>query len=312
MKIPCIVGPTATGKSDSALYIAEKYPIEIIVMDSATIYKGMDIGTAKPKIEELICPHHLLDIRDPSESYNASDFRNDTLGLINQISARNRIPVIVGGTMMYFKVLREGLHDLPTSIPEIRAQIENKAQELGWPEIHKQLENIDPVTASRLSPNDSQRISRAYEIYLITGNTLSNLISKNKTKTEEHEYFTISLETQNREILHKRIKDRFLKMMDMGFLNEVRALYDRGDLNESLPSIRCVGYSQLWSYLDGKICLEEAIEKGIAATRQLAKRQFTWLRSIKDREIIDCLSLQKNQLVLEAFERFLGVNNLRP
>lgn len=311
MRVACIVGPTASGKSESALYIAKKNPIEIIVMDSATIYRGMNIGTAKPTKEEMLCPHHLIDIRDPSEAYNASDFRNDALRLIDEITSRNHIPLIVGGTMMYYKILREGLHELPHSDPEVRARIDAQAQEYGWPEIHKALKAVDPVTAARLAPNDSQRISRAYEIFLISGKPMSEFFASKKNNDCEHEFCTISLETDNRELLHQKIRERFLKMMEMGFLEEVQGIFNRGDLTEALPSIRCVGYSQLWAYIKGQISLEEAIEKGIAATRQLAKRQFTWLRSIEDRTRIDCFSPQKNKLVLEAFENCLSVKNSR-
>lgn len=291
--IICLTGPTAAGKSAATHAIAERWPVEIIVMDSATIYRGMDIGTAKPSVEEQAAiQHHLLDIRDPSESYSAAAFAQDTLNLIDTIFKRGNYPLICGGTLMYYKALREGLNDLPESVPEIRAQIEHEAAIAGWPAMHAQLEKVDPITAARLAPNDSQRVQRALEVYRISGRSLSDWIRENKPTHQgqnNYRYHTISLEPSDRSQLHARIATRYQTMIEQGLLQEVEALYQREDLNITLPSIRCVGYRQIWEHLDGNCTLEEAIEKAIVATRQLAKRQLTWLRSDKERTIIDCL-----------------------
>jgi len=280
----CIAGPTASGKSAIARRIAQKWPCEIINVDSATIYRGMDIGTAKPSLEERASVlHHLLDILDPLESYSAAAFRRDALACVNQIRARGRLPLLVGGTMLYFKALREGLNDLPTADPEIRKELEARAAELGWPAMHAQLRAIDPVTASRLSPNDSQRIQRAIEIWRITGKPMSELLSAPEQTDHPLKTVTLSLEPAERSHLHRRIAERFDQMLNEGLVQEVQALRARGDLHTNLPSIRCVGYRQLWSMLNGETTLAEAREQAIAATRQLAKRQLTWLRSLPDR-----------------------------
>lgn len=290
-KILCISGPTAAGKSASVLALSKAIPIEIISMDSATIYKSMDIGTAKASVEEqTLVPHHLLDIRDPVESYSAADFVDDTLRLISDIEARGHRPVIEGGTMMYYKALREGLHDLPKADAALRERIEVKAAELGWPAMHQQLADLDPITAERLAPNDSQRISRALEIIELSGKPMSELLSEQKKTQHDYDFVTVSLEPIDRSLLHQQIAKRFDQMMTMGFLDEVKALYKRRDLTPELPSIRCVGYRQLWDYLDGNCSYAEAVERGIAATRQLAKRQITWLRSQPERIQIDCFS----------------------
>ena len=290
-QILCICGPTAAGKSAAVLALAKLRPIEIIAMDSATIYKGMDIGTAKASAaEQAQVPHHLLDIRDPLASYSAADFVSDTLALIPAIQARGSLPVIEGGTMMYYKALREGLHDLPKADATLRAEIEAEAKRIGWPAMHQQLASVDPTTAARLAPNDSQRIARALEIYRISGSTMSALIAKQKAPSHDYDFVTISLEPRERSRLHQQIEKRFKQMLAMGFLDEVQSLYQRPDLHPDLPSIRCVGYRQLWDYLAGNCSYEEAVERGIAATRQLAKRQITWLRSQPERIQIDCFS----------------------
>ncbi|WP_432786860.1 tRNA dimethylallyltransferase [Oligella sp. MSHR50489EDL] len=290
-RILCICGPTAAGKSASVLALAKSTPIEIISMDSATIYKTMDIGTAKAGAEEQAqVPHHLLDIRDPLESYSAADFVADTLALIPAIQSRGNLPVIEGGTMMYYKALREGLHDLPKADAALRAEIEAEAAAIGWPAMHQKLSALDPETAARVAPNDSQRISRALEVMQLSGEPMSSLIAKQKTPLHDYDFITLSLEPVERSLLHQQIEKRFMQMLTMGFLDEVKNLYQRKDLHPDLPSIRCVGYRQLWDYLDGNCSYDEAVERGIAATRQLAKRQITWLRSQPERIQIDCFS----------------------
>lgn len=308
--IICIAGPTAAGKSASVLTLAEHLPIEIINVDSATIYRGMDIGTAKPSAaEQSLVPQHLLDIRDPSESYSAADFYHDTLRLIQEIQQRGRIPILAGGTMMYYKTLREGLHDLPSADEALRHAIEQEAAEKGWATMHAQLHQLDPVTAERLSPNDSQRIQRALEVIILTGKPLSVLFAEQKNHDIPYQFITISLEPENRADLHARIAERFQQMMDKGFLEEVRHLYQRGDLHTNLPSIRCVGYRQLWGHLAGEVDLDTAIEQGIAATRQLAKRQITWLRSQPDRIQINCFDQNVPQQVLHQVKSLLSLKH---
>lgn len=288
----CLAGPTASGKSAASLALARRWPVEIIVMDSATIYRGMDIGTAKPSPgEQAQAPHHLLDIRDPAETYSAAEFRADALALIDAIRARNRLPVICGGTMMYYKVLREGIAALPQADAALRAQIDEEARRRGWPALHAELALHDPVTAARLAPNDSQRLQRAIEIHRATGVPMSAWLARGKPQAPpSHRYLTLSLEPADRLALHARIARRYHAMQDAGLLDETARLHARGDLHPGLPSVRCVGYRQLWDHLEGKITLGEAVEQAIAATRQLAKRQLTWLRSDPERSIVDCLS----------------------
>jgi tRNA dimethylallyltransferase len=294
MSIPivCLAGPTAAGKSATTLALAARWPIEVINVDSATIYRGMDIGTAKPsKTEQQQVPQHLLDIRDPASSYSAAEFSQDATGLIDAILKRGRIPLLCGGTMMYYKALREGLNDLPGADPAIRAAIELEAQQQGWPELHRQLGQFDPLTAQRLAPNDSQRLQRAIEIYRLTGQPMSSLLTGGRPEQDKRfDYLTVSLEPSDRLALHARIAMRYRQMMEMGLLEEVQALHRRPDLHPGLPSVRCVGYRQLWEHLDGTIDLDTAIEQAIAATRQLAKRQLTWLRAQPQRIVIDCLA----------------------
>ncbi|MDQ8034537.1 MAG: tRNA (adenosine(37)-N6)-dimethylallyltransferase MiaA [Bordetella sp.] len=299
--ILCLAGPTAAGKSASTLALAERWPLEIINVDSATIYRGMDIGTAKPSpAEQARVPQHLLDIRDPAEAYSAAEFRDDTLRLIDEIRARGRIPLLAGGTMMYYKALREGLDDLPQADPALRADIEAEAAARGWPALHADLARLDPVTAARLSPNDSQRISRALEVCRLSGQPMSALLTGGSSAPGPHHYVTISLEPGDRAGLHARIQQRFDAMLAAGLLDEVRRLRARPDLNTSLPSIRCVGYRQMWAHLDGEIDLEQAREQGIAATRQLAKRQLTWLRAQPERIVIDCLAADTVARTIDA------------
>ena len=289
-----IMGPTASGKTAAALAIAQDRPVEIISVDSALVYREMDIGTAKPSSEELASvPHHLIDIIDPLEAYSVAQFRADAIRLVGEIQARGALPLLVGGTMMYFKGLVDGLDDLPGADPALRAALDLEAARIGWPGMHARLRELDPVTADRLAPNDAQRINRALEIIALSGQPMSALLAK-RTKPElPFELVSFGLETDERAVLHKRIALRFDQMLgqrdDTGLVAEVARLRARGDLSPTLPSIRCVGYRQTWDYLDGKFNRTTLREQGIIATRQLAKRQVTWLRAMPDRIVIDCL-----------------------
>lgn len=273
-----LMGPTASGKTGLALQLATKMPCEIISVDSALIYRGMDIGTAKPTAEELaIVPHHLIDIKDPAESYSAADFRNDALTLMQQISAKGKIPLLVGGTMLYYKALLEGLSPLPQANAEVRAQIEKQAQQIGWQGLHQQLAVIDPQSAQRIHPNDPQRINRALEVYYLTGKSLTEL-TEQKGEPLPYRLLQFAIAPQERAVLHQRIELRFQQMLAHGFQQEVEKLFARKDLHLNLPSIRCVGYRQMWEFLQGKYDFAEMEYRSICATRQLAKRQMTWLR----------------------------------
>lgn len=299
----CLAGPTAAGKSASTLALAERWPLEIVNVDSATIYRGMDIGTAKPSPEEQArVPQHLLDILDPAQSYSAAEFRADALRLIGEIRARGRIPLLAGGTMMYYKALRDGLDDLPQADPALRAELEARAARQGWPALHAELAVLDPVTAARLAPNDSQRIQRALEICQLSGQPMSALLQRGQRKPDDdpNQYLTVSLEPSDRAALHARIEQRFDAMLARGLLDEVRGLHARPDLHPGLPSVRCVGYRQMWAHLDGEIDLDTAREQGIAATRQLAKRQITWLRAQPERVVVDCLAADAVARTIQA------------
>ena len=303
----CLAGPTASGKTAAALAIAQELPVEIISVDSALVYRGMDIGTAKPSAQELASvPHHLIDIRDPLQAYSAAEFVRDANALISDIRARGKTPLLVGGTMLYFKALFDGLDDMPPADPAVRAVLEAEALAKGWPALHAELAAVDPVTAARLAPADSQRIQRALEVYRISGQPLSHFhATRNATKSEAaHAISTgasdlISLEPVDRIWLHDRIAQRFDAMLAAGFLDEVHALRARGDLHPDLPSMRCVGYRQAWEALDGKFPLTELRDRGIFATRQLAKRQITWLRSMPQRHIVACDAPDALQQVLQ-------------
>lgn len=275
----CLMGPTASGKTALAQRLYDELPVDLISVDSAQVYRGMDIGTAKPTAEELLAlPHRLIDIRDPSEAYSAAMFREDALREISEIHQAGRTPLLVGGTMLYFRALEYGLSPLPEADPEVRKRLDAEASELGWPEMHARLQAIDPDTAARLQPTDPQRIQRALEIYEITGEQMSVLLAAHEEPELPFQLVKIAITPDDRGVLHERIAARFLHMMNMGFLQEVRTLFQCTDLHENLPSIRCVGYRQLWKHLQGEWDLDTAIERGIAATRQLAKRQLTWLR----------------------------------
>lgn len=276
-----IMGPTASGKTDLAVALHKHLPVEIINVDSAQIYRGMDIGTAKPDKRTLeIAPHRLMSFCDPAESYSAAQFAIDARREMTEITANNKVPLLVGGTMLYFKVLLEGLAQLPEADTKIRNQIQQQADSEGWPSLHRELQKIDPVAASRLHPNHSQRIQRAIEVYRITGTPLSELQKQSKTGLDNvYDIKQFALVAEDRRLLQQRIEKRLQIMMKLGFENEVRALYQRGDLDTSKPAIRSVGYRQLWDYFEGHCCLSEAEERAVIATRQLAKRQQTWLRS---------------------------------
>ncbi|STY61835.1 tRNA (adenosine(37)-N6)-dimethylallyltransferase MiaA [Mannheimia glucosida] len=273
-----LMGPTASGKTDLAIALRQELPVEVISVDSALIYKGMDIGTAKPSKEELaLAPHRLIDILDPAESYSAMNFHADALREMADITAQGKIPLLVGGTMLYYKALLEGLSPLPSADPAIRAEIESRAAQHGWATLHQELVKIDPIAGARINPNDSQRINRALEVFYITGKTMTELTAQ-QGEALPYNILQFAIAPQDRAVLHQRIEQRFHKMIELGFEEEVKRLFLRKDLHINLPSIRCVGYRQMWEYLQGDISLDEAIFKGICATRQLAKRQITWLR----------------------------------
>ena len=304
-----IAGPTASGKTAAALAVAAEFDTEIVSVDSALVYRDMDIGTAKPSASELAqAPHHLINIRDPLFAYSAAEFVADARRLIADISSRGKLPLLVGGTMLYFKALTDGLDDLPRANAAVRAAIEDQARAQGWPALHAALVVIDPATAARLAPADSQRISRALEVYRVTGQTLSSLHTI-KSVANNADYSTasalISLEPANRAWLHERIAQRFDAMLGHGFLAEVTALRVRGDLHANLPSMRCVGYRQVWEALDGKIPMSELRDRGIFATRQLAKRQITWLRSMPQRHSVAADAPGALPQVLELVQREL-------
>ena len=297
----CIAGPTASGKTAAALALAQEYDVEIISVDSALVYRGMDIGTAKPTPAELAAvPHHLIDIRDPLSAYNAQAFVQDAQALITDIRARGKLPLLVGGTMLYFKALFDGLDTMPAADAAVRAELDALAKDIGWPAMHAELARVDPITAARLAPADSQRIQRALEVYRVSGQPLSSF---HATKREAAhaistgsaaDFDLISLEPDDRAWLHERIALRFDLMLEQGFVDEVIRLRARGDLHADLPSMRCVGYRQVWEALDAGLDLSatkvraQVRDLGIFATRQLAKRQITWLRSMPQRTAIAC------------------------
>ncbi len=283
-----LLGPTASGKSQAALRLAEHLPLEIISVDSAQVYRGMDVGTAKPSAaEQARVPHHLIDLLDPANSYCAAWFVQDARAAITAIRARARVPLLVGGTMLYAKALREGLAELPAADPEVRERIAQQAQLSGWPALHARLQKIDPHTASRVSPTDSQRIQRALEVFELSGEPLSNLLEA--AATDPTPLATIAWMPEDRAQLHLRIERRFDSMLEAGFLDEVRRLRARGDLNPNLPSMRSVGYRQAWEHLHGATSFDQFRAAAIAASRQFAKRQITWLRSMPDAIAIDPL-----------------------
>jgi tRNA dimethylallyltransferase len=278
----CLMGPTASGKTALAMALHDALPCDIVSVDSALIYQSMNIGTAKPTEKELVqYPHRLINVRDASESYSAADFCQDALLEIEKIRSNNRIPLLVGGTMMYFKSLIEGISPLPTANKVIRKSIEEEAHLIGWQGMHDQLIKIDPISAARINGNDAQRLTRAIEVFKLTGKTLTQL-TKVKGKKLEGDILQLAIAPKERSTLHDRIALRYQQMVDLGFEDEVLKLKSRGDLHDNLPSMRCVGYRQMWQYLNGEFDHDEMIFRGVCATRQLAKRQLTWLRSWPD------------------------------
>ncbi len=320
-----LMGPTASGKTDLAMALCDRLPCEIISVDSAMIYRGMDIGTAKPTAAELArAPHRLIDICDPAETYSAADFRRDALAAMAEITAAGRIPLLVGGTMMYFKALIHGMSGLPSASSDVRRALEQEAEERGWEALHEELQSLDPIAAERIHPNNRQRLMRALEVLRLTGKPISEFwkaesgpgeqpaLVEQSADVKDYTYFTrwqadetsslpytvtqLAMMPPERRVLHERIRLRFLKMLEAGFLDEVRALMLREDLNPDLPSMRCVGYRQAWSYLSGEDDYETFVSKGVAATRQLAKRQLTWLRKWSDVDWLD----SDDKLIVEA------------
>lgn len=296
-----LMGPTASGKTNVAVELAQNLPVELISVDSALVYRGMDIGTAKPDAATLArAPHHLIDILDPTEAYSAAAFRHDALRLMHDITQRGKIPLLVGGTMLYFKALREGLSDLPQADPEVRAALDAEIALHGIEHLHRQLALVDAETAARLKPTDTQRIQRAMEIYRITGQPMSALLARQESAELPFRIIPIALAPSDRAQLHARIATRFKAMIELGLLDELRALRKKYPLHPDLPSMRCVGYRQAWQYLEGEINEAELLDKGIAATRQLAKRQLTWLRGIANKIEFDCLAHDLEQQILSA------------
>ena len=301
--IPLILGPTASGKSAVAMAVARAMPVEIVSVDSALVYRGMDIGTAKPtRAERDEVPHHLIDILDPSQAYSAARFARDAERLIAEIRARGRLPLLVGGTMLYAKALIDGLHALPGADAAVRARLDEAAAREGWPAMHARLARVDPRTAARLAPSDAQRIQRALELHELTGETMSALLEAGAATRSPERFLCVALEPSDRAQLHARIAARFLAMLEAGFVDEVRRLRSRGDLHPGMPSMRCVGYRQVWEHLDGRYDHRTMIERAVAATRQLAKRQLTWLRSMPQRAVVDSLSPGATRRVVQMIQ----------
>lgn len=308
-----LMGPTASGKTDLAMAISEKLPVELISVDSALVYRGLDIGSAKPTPDELAqYPHRLIDICDPAESYSAGRFREDALEAMAEISERGKIPLLVGGTMLYFKALLQGMAEMPQADPAFRAEIEARAEKEGWPALHAELAKVDPALAAELHPNHSVRIERALEVYHLSGKTMTQLRAEQESDSLHARYDIqqLAIVPTDRSILHKRIAERFERMLENGFIDEVKGLRARGDLHRDLPAIRAVGYRQVWEHLDGEMDYQQMVEAGTAATRQLAKRQLTWLRRWSDLQRIDAQGAggkvrKINEMLTEAL-KFLG------
>lgn len=318
-----LMGPTASGKTDLAIELRKHLPVELISVDSTLVYRGMDIGTAKPNAAELAqAPHRLLDIRDPADPYSVADFLADAEREIKAIHAAQKIPLLVGGTMLYFRALLDGLAEMPAADAEARAQIEREAEAYGWPYIHAELQKVDPETAAEIHPNHSQRLSRALEVYRVSGKTMAQLRREQRAEetaafTQRYDICQLAIAPRDRTLLHQRIEKRFAKMIELGLVDEVRRLYERGDLHPDLPAIRAVGYRQVWDYLDARLDYDEMIARGVIATRQLAKRQFTWLRGWSTSENTHLhwlyteteqgISLTKQEIVHCALN-FIGAN----
>jgi len=302
------MGPTASGKTGAAVYLHSKLPVEIISVDSALVFKDMNIGTAKPDAETLAnAPHHLIDIIDPTSAYSAANFRSDALRLMANITARGKIPLLVGGTMLYFKALEGGLSGLPEANPEVRARLDARAAFIGWPAMHEKLTLVDPETAARLQPNDAQRIQRALEVFEITGESLSSLFAKQSSEALPYNVLKIALVPSERKVLHERIALRFEQMLAAGFLDEVKTLLAKyPNLTAESTAMRCVGYRQALEHLSGEYDADELRDRGIFATRQLAKRQLTWLRGMDDITELDCLNADLNTVILQQVEQFIA------
>lgn len=302
-----LMGPTASGKSALAMALAAHLPVEIISVDSAQVYRDMNVGTAKPSAEERrAVPHHLIDIIDPTQSYSAARFRDDAVALVNAIHARGRLPLLVGGTMLYYRALREGLSALPQADATVRAALDVEAAERGWPALHAELARIDPHTAARLAPQDAQRIQRALEVFRLTGQPMSNLLERRSTASLPFRLIEVALVPADRAVLHAGIAARFETMLADGLVDEVRALRARYALHADLPSMRCVGYRQAWAHLEGEYGANELRDRGIYATRQLAKRQLTWLRAMPDVAGFDCFDPRTEAAVRDHLRRQLG------
>jgi len=300
-----LMGPTASGKTALAIELYQTGQYEIISVDSAMVYRQLNIGSAKPSAKELaLAPHHLIDFIDPSQSYSASQFCEDVTSLINDIHLRGKIPLLVGGTMLYFKALKDGLAELPATQEAVRQQVNELLSEKGLAYVYEELKKVDPQTASRLHINDKQRITRALEVYLMTNKPMSAWHAEQKEGALVNPLLSIALAPADRKVLHKRIELRFYKMIEDGFLDEVAGLYKRGDLNLDCPSMRSVGYRQIWQYMDGELSLSEAKEKAIIATRQLAKRQYTWLRSWPDAQWYDPTEKNERDLCINLIKKF--------
>jgi tRNA dimethylallyltransferase len=302
-----LMGPTASGKTGAAVDLISKLPVEIISVDSALVFKDMDIGTAKPDAAALAkAPHRLIDIIEPTSAYSAANFRTDALRLMTDITARGKIPLLVGGTMLYFKALQEGLSGLPEANPELRARLDARAAFVGWPAMHQKLALVDPMTAARLEPNDMQRIQRALEVFEITGEAMSTLYAKQTNEVLPYKLLKIALVPSDRKVLHDRIAIRFEQMLKDGFVDEVKRLIAKyPSLTSESTSMRCVGYRQALEHLAGEYDLAELHDRGIFATRQLAKRQLTWLRGMDDNVELDCLNSQLNELVFNEINQFI-------
>lgn len=298
-----LMGPTASGKTDLAISLCKRFPCDVISVDSALVYRGMDIGTAKPDAETLArTPHRLIDIRDPEESYSAGEFVRDAYREMDEIFAAGRIPLLVGGTMMYFRALTEGIASLPQADEEIRRAIDAEAEANGWPAVHEMLREVDPEAAARIKPNDKQRIQRALEVYRASGTPLSVWQKDSAPKRDDIRYLKVGLNIEPRSLLHDRIAERLELMVEGGFVDELRRLRERPNLVADCPAMRSVGYRQFWQYLDGEISFDEASDRALFATRQLAKRQITWLRSEKDIFLANPLE----DRVIDAISAFLA------
>lgn len=302
-----LMGPTASGKTALAITLAQQFPVDIISVDSAMVYRDMNIGTAKPDAVTLAAaPHQLIDLISPLESYSAAQFCTDAFNAITQSHARGRIPLLVGGTMLYFKALREGLSQLPAANGAIRAQIDAEAEQFGWEHCHRELLRHDPESARRLNPTDTQRIQRALEVFRITGKTLSELWAQGRSRTPDFRWQAITLMPSERSVLHSRIAQRFEQMLAAGLLTELEYLRQQYALHADLPAMRCVGYRQAWAYQEGEYDYSTLRNRGIFATRQLAKRQMTWLRNMPDTHTLDCLSPQLHTQCIELISEFLA------